>query len=152
LVDKKIKIKLFYKWDLLCFESILQYPDFITPFIFIIMLLIKLRLRLEYLKSRHKSGPTNDIYFTSFEFSRTILFGHRKELFVIAWIISNHYDYNDDEYLYDYKFILVIWSRVFEIVLFNIKLISRLVRWRLKIADYEYEIVYKSEKINAINA
>jgi len=92
LIDKKIEIKLFYKWDLLCFESILQYLDFITPFIFIIMLLIKLRLRLEYLKSRHKSGSTNNIYFTSFEFSRTILFGHRKELFMIAWIISNHYD------------------------------------------------------------
>jgi len=26
---------------------------------------------------------------------------------------------------------------------------SRLVRWRLKIAEYEYDVVYKAEKINA---
>ena len=67
-----------------------------------------------------------------------------KELLAIVWS-TNHYR----PYLYGRKFIIVTDHRPLT-WLFNCKdPSSKLIRWRLKLEEYEYEIRYKPGRINS---
>ena len=67
-----------------------------------------------------------------------------KELFAIVFYV-HHFR----PYLYGQKFILVTDHRPL-VWLYSIKdPVSRLARWRIKLSEYDYEIVYKPGRVNS---
>ena len=71
---------------------------------------------------------------------------YEKEAFAIMYCI-NHFRF----YLYNRKFTIVCNHKPLIWIKTSKDLTFRLARWRLKIEEYEYDIVYKSGKIN-VNA
>ena len=67
-----------------------------------------------------------------------------KELLAIVHCVNYFHPY-----LYGHRFLLVTDHKPL-VWLHSVKdLTSRLVRWRLKLAEYDYEVIYKAGKINA---
>lgn len=129
----------------LCSEPLLQYPDFTKPFVLttdasgyaiggiLSQGPIGKDLPIAY-TSRLLTGP--EINYSTIE----------KELLAIIYCVAHF-----RSYLYGHKFQLVTDHKPL-IWLHSVKdPTSRLIRWRLKLAEYEYEVVYKAGKIN-VNA
>ncbi|KMQ89174.1 enzymatic polyprotein endonuclease reverse [Lasius niger] len=131
--------------DALCTEPILQYPDFTKPFV---VTTDASGHAIGGILSQGTIGKDLPIAYSS----RLLNNAERnystieKELLAIVYCV-NYFR----PYLYGRKFYLVTDHKPL-VWLHSVKdPTSRLVRWRLKLAEYEYEVVYKAGKTN-VNA
>lgn len=129
--------------DALCSKPILQYPDFTRQFV---VTTDASGYAIGGVLSQGDIGKDLPIAYTS----RLLNNAERnystieKELLAIVYCV-NHFR----PYLYGRKFTLVTDHKPL-VWLHSVKdPTSRLVRWRLKLAEYEYDVVYKAGKINA---
>lgn len=129
----------------LCTEPVLQYPDFTKPFI---VTTDASGYAIGGILSQGPIGKDAPIAYTSCLLNdaeknySTI----EKELLAIVYCV-NHFR----PYLYGRKFSLVTDHKPL-VWLHSVKdPTSRLVRWRLKLAEYEYQVMYKARKTN-VNA
>jgi len=128
--------------DLLCSSSLLQYPNFTKPFI---VTTDASGYAIGDILSQGTIGK--HIAYTSWLLNKAEQYSTiEKELLAIVYSVQ--------------FFILYIYGRKFTLVtdhqplkwLHSVKdPTSCFARWRLKIAEYEYEVVYKAGKIN-VNA
>lgn len=129
--------------DALCSQPLLQYPDFTQPFVLttdasgyavggvLSQGVIGKDLPVAY--ASRLLNPAEQNYSTI-----------EKELLAIVHCVRHF-----RPYLYGRKFKLVTDHRPL-VWLHSVKdPTSRLVRWRLKLAEYDYEVLYKAGKINA---
>jgi len=129
--------------DALCSQPILQYPDFTRPFVVITDASknaiggilsqgpVRKDLPISYVSRLLNSAEQN---YSTIE----------RELFAIVYCV-NYFR----PYLFGRKFQLVTNYKPL-VWLNSVKdPSSRLVRWRLKLAEYDYEMTYKAGKINA---
>lgn len=129
----------------LCTEPILQYPDFAKPFV---VTTDASGYAIGGILSQGPIGKDAPMAYTSRLLNNaeknysTI----EKELLAIVYCV-NHFR----PYLYGRKFSLVTDHKPL-VWLHSVKdPTSRLVRWRLKLAEYEYDVIYKAGKTN-VNA
>lgn len=129
--------------DILITEPLLQYPDFNKEFI---LTTDASNVAIGSVLSQGIIGQDLPIAYAS----RTLNNSEQnystteKELLSIVWSIKHF-----RPYLYGRKFKIVTDHRPLT-WLFNCKDPgSKLVRWRLKLSEYEYEIVYKPGKMNS---
>ena len=129
--------------DKICSEPLLQYPDFTKPFI---LTTDASKYSLRGVLSQGKIGQDLPIAYAS----RTLQGAEinystiEKELLAIVFCV-HHFR----PYLYGHKFILVTDRRPL-VWLHSIKdPVSRLARWRIKLSEYNYEIVYKPGRVNS---
>ena len=129
--------------DALCSQPILQYPDFTRPFL---VTTDASGYAIGGILSQGTVGSDLPIAYTSRLLNNaeknysTI----EKELLAIVYCVGHF-----RPYLYGQKFTLITDHKPL-VWLHSVKdPTSRLVRWRLKLAEYEYEVVYKAGKINA---
>ncbi|CAK9834632.1 Retrovirus-related Pol polyprotein from transposon 17.6 [Anthophora retusa] len=128
--------------DMLCTEPILQYPDFAKPFIvttdasgYAVGAVLSQGnvgkdLPIAY-ASRLLNGP--ELNYATIE----------KECLAIMYAVQYF-----RPYLYGREFLLVTDHRPL-VWMHSVKdPSSRLVRWRLKLAEFEYKIIYKEGKVN----
>ena len=130
---------------LLCCEPLLQYPDFSKTFV---LTTDASGYAIGGILSQGPIGRDLPIAYTSRLLTKpeinysTI----EKELLAIVYSVAHF-----RPYIYGRKFYLVTDHKPL-VWLHSVKdPTSRLVRWRLKLAEYEYEIVYKAGKTN-VNA
>lgn len=131
--------------DALCSEPLLQYPDFTKPFV---VTTDASQTAIGGILSQGAIGKDQPIAYASRALNdaeqnySTI----ERELLAIVYAV-NHFR----PYLFGRKFLLVTDHKPL-VWLNSVKdPTSRLVRWRLKLAEYEYEVVYKAGKTN-VNA
>jgi len=131
--------------DSLCTEPLLQHPDFTQPFV---LTTDASGHAVGGILSQGPIGKDKPIAYASRLLSKaeqnyaTI----EKELLAIIYCVSHF-----RPYLYGNKFTLLTDHKPL-VWLNNVKdPTSRLIRWRLKLAEYEYEIKYKAGKTN-VNA
>lgn len=127
----------------LCSQPVLQYPDFTWPFLvttdasgYAVGGVLSQGTVENDLPIAYTSRLLNDAKrnYSTLE----------KELLAIVYCVGHF-----RPYLYGQKFTLVIDHKPL-MWLHSVKdLTSRLVRWRLKLAEYEYEVIYKAGKANA---
>ena len=129
--------------DKLCCEPLLQYPDFNKPFV---VTTDASDFALGAVLSQGPIGRDLPISYAS----RTLQSAEvnysttEKELLAIVFAVKHF-----RPYLYGHKFILVTHHRPL-IWLNNLKdPVSRLARWRIKLSDHDYEIVYKKGIANS---
>ena len=129
--------------DKLCCEPLLQYPDFNKPFV---VTTDASDFTLGAVLSQGPIGRDLPISYAS----RTLQSAEvnysttEKELLAIVFAVKHF-----RPYLYGHKFILVTDHRPL-IWLNNLKdPVSRLARWRIKLSDHDYEIVYKKGIANS---
>ena len=131
--------------DIICSVHLLQYPDFSKPFV---VTTDASNYALGAILSQGEVGQDLPIAYASRTLNDAEIkyFTTEKELLAIVFAVQHF-----RPYLYGRKFILVtdllgcvtIW-------LHNLKdPNSRLGRWKMKLSEYEYEIVYKPGKSNA---
>jgi len=123
--------------NLLTSEPLLQYPDFTKPF------LLTTDASNEALGAILSQGPIGRDLPIAYA-SRTLINAEKnystteKELLAIVWGCKQF-----RQYLYGRKFTIVTDHKPLTWV-FNVKdTSSRLLRWRLKLEEYDYDIVYK---------
>ena len=123
--------------DLLTSEQLLQYPDFTKPFV------LTTDASNEALGAILSQGPIGRDLPIAYA-SRTLINAERnystteKELLAIVWGCKQF-----RQYLYGRKFTIVTDHKPLTWV-FNVKdPSSRLLRWRLKLEEYDYDVVYK---------
>jgi hypothetical protein len=128
--------------DLLTSEPLLQYPDFMKPFVLTTDASNK---ALSPILSQGPIGQDLPIACAS----RTLINAEKnystteKELLAIVWGCKQF-----RQYLYGRKFTIVTDHKPLTWV-FNVKdPSSRLLRWRLKLEEYDYDIIYKPETKN----
>lgn len=124
-------------------EPILQYPDFSKEFI---LTTDASNFSIGAVLSQNHSGSDLPIAYASRTLNRAESNYNttERELLSIVWSI-NHFR----PYLYGRKFLIVTDHRPL-IWLFNVKDPgSKLVRWRLKLEEYDYEIIYKPGRLNS---
>lgn len=129
--------------DLICTEPILQYPDFSKPFV---VTTDASNFAIGAVLSQGPIGSDKPISYASrtLDAAECNLSTTEKEMLAIIWSV----DYFRP-YLYGNKFTLVTDHRPLT-WLYNVqKPHSKLIRWRLKLSEYQYDIVYKPGKINA---
>ncbi|KAL6417766.1 hypothetical protein ACFW04_014363 [Cataglyphis niger] len=129
--------------EALCTEPILQYPDFTKPFV---VTTDASGHAIGGILSQGPIGKDLPISYTSrlLNAAEKNYSTIEKELLAIVYCV-NYFR----PYLYGRKFDLVTDHKPL-IWLHSVKdPTSRLVRWRLKLAEYEYEVKYKAGKINA---
>lgn len=126
----------------LCTEPLLQHPDFTKPFI---LTTDASGYAVGGILSQGTIGKDRPIAYASRLLNRaegnysTI----EKELLAIVYCV-NHFR----PYLYGNKFSLVTDHKPL-VWLHSVKdPTSRLIRWRLKLAEYEYQVIYKAGKTN----
>lgn len=131
--------------DALCSQPLLQYPDFTKPFI---VTTDASNAAIGGILSQGTIGRDLPISYAS----RLLNEAERnystieKELLAIVYCV-NYFR----PYLYGRKFQLTTDHKPL-VWLHSVKdPTSRLVRWRLKLAEYDYEVIYKAGKIN-VNA
>lgn len=131
--------------NLLCEQPLLQFPDFTRPFL---VTTDASNYAIGGILSQGEIGKDLPIAYTSRILNQaeqnysTI----EKELLAIIYAV-NYFR----PYLYGHKFSLITDHRPL-VWLNSVKdPTSRLIRWRLKLAEYEYDIVYKAGKRN-VNA
>lgn len=129
---------------LLCSEPVLQYPDFTKEFY-----LTTDASNYAIGAVLSQNDPPNDLPIAYA--SRTLNKAEsnysttEKELLAIIWSVKHF-----RPYLYGKKFTIITDHKPLT-WLFNVKDPgSRLIRWRLALEEYEYEIKYKSGKTNVI--
>jgi hypothetical protein len=123
--------------DLLTSEPLLQNPDFTKPFV------LTTDASNEALGAILCQGPIGRDLTISFE-GRTLVytemnyFTTEKKLLAIVWRCKQF-----RQYLYGRKFTIVTDHKPLAWV-FNVKdPSSRLLRWRLKLEEFDYEVIYK---------
>jgi len=134
-----------YLRNSLCSEPLLQYPDFTKPFI---VTTDASGYAIGGILSQGAIGKDLPIAYTSrlLNNAESNYSTIEKELLAIVYCV-NYFR----PYLYGHKFLLVTDHKPL-VWLHSVKdPTSRLVRWRLKLAEYEYEVIYKAGKIN-VNA
>lgn len=131
--------------DALCTEPLLQYPDFTEPFV---VTTDASQIAIGGILSQGPIGKDQPIAYTSRVLNdaeqnySTI----ERELLAIVYAV-NYFR----PYLFGRKFKLITDHKPL-VWLNSVKdPTSRLVRWRLKLAEYEYEVIYKAGKQN-VNA
>ena len=129
--------------DALCKEPVLQYPDFNKPFI---ITTDASNIAIGGVPSQGKIGSDKPISYASRTLSKaevnysTI----EKELLAIIYCVSHF-----RPYVYGREFTLVTDHKPL-VWLDSVKdPANRLVHWRLKLANYEYKIVYKPGRANS---
>ena len=128
--------------DALCSKPILQFPDFTRPFV---ITTDASGYAIGGVLSQGEIGKDLPIAYTSRLLNNaeknysTI----EKELLAIVYCV-NHFR----PYIYGRKFTLVTDHRPLVWIHSVTDPTSRLIRWRLKLAEYEYDVVYKPGKIN----
>lgn len=124
-------------------EPILQYPDFSKPFV---LTTDASNDAIGSVLSQRPVGSDLPIAY----YSRTLTKPERaystteKEL--LAIVASTKYF---RPYLFGQKFLVCTHHKPLTWLMNRKDLSSRLIRWRLKLLDYDYEIHYKPGKINA---
>lgn len=129
----------------LCSEPLLQYPDFTKPFV---VTTDASQIAIGGILSQGAIGKDQPIAYTSrlLNDAEQNYSTIERELLAIVYAV-NHFR----PYLFGRKFQLVTDHKPL-VWLNSVKdPTSRLVRWRLKLAEYEYEVVYKAGKSN-VNA
>lgn len=128
--------------DQLCTEPILQHPDFTQPFL---LTTDASGYAIGGILSQGEIGKDKPIAYASRLLNNaeqnysTI----EKESLAIIYC-TNHFR----PYLYGNKFIILTDHKPLE-WLHSVKdPTSRLIRWRLKLAEYDYKVIYKAGKIN----
>jgi len=123
----------------LCEESILQYPDFSKPFI---LTTDASGIAIRGILSQGEMNKDRLIAYAS----RTLTESetkYGKEALAIVYCVKHF-----RPYLYGRKFILVtdhkplLWFKNAQ------DANMRILRWRLKLAEYDYDVVYKTDKTN----
>lgn len=128
--------------SILCSEPILQYPHFSKVFI---LTTDASNFAISGILSQGDIGKDLPISYSSRTLNKSEInySTTEKELLAIVWS-TNHFR----PYLYGRKFIVITDHRPLT-WLFNCKdPSSRLVRWKLKLQEYDFEIRYKPGKIN----
>ena len=123
--------------ELLTTEPLLEYPDFTRPFV------LTTDASNEALGAILSQGPIGQDLPIAYA-SRTLNNAERnhstteKELLAILWACKEY-----RQYLYRRKFTIVTDHKPLTWV-FNVKdPSSRLLRWRLKLEEYDYQVIYK---------
>jgi hypothetical protein len=123
-------------------EHLLQYPDFTRPFVLITA------ASNDAIGTVLSQGPIGKDLPTAYA-SRTLINAERnyptikKELLAIIWSCKHF-----RQYLYGRNFTVVTDHQPLTWI-FSVKdPSSRLLRWRLKLEDYEYEVKYKKGSSN----
>lgn len=127
---------------LLMNEPILQYPDFSKPFV---LTTDASNFAIGAVLSQGKIGSDLPIAYASrtLNVSETNYSTIEKELLSIVWAVKYF-----RPYLFGRKFLIVTDHKPLQ-WLFSLKEPnSKLVRWRLKLEEYEYDIVYKKGSLN----
>ncbi|XP_025161027.1 uncharacterized protein LOC112589987 [Harpegnathos saltator] len=127
----------------LCTEPILQYPDFTRPFV---VTTDASGYAIGGIISQGQIGKDLPIAYASrlLNAAEQNYSTIEKELLAIVYCVQHF-----RPYLYGRKFNLVTDHRPL-VWLHSVKdPSSRLVRWRLKLLEYEYEVTYKAGKVNA---
>ncbi|XP_039313009.1 uncharacterized protein LOC120359490 [Solenopsis invicta] len=127
----------------LCSKPILQYPDFTQPFV---VTTDASGYAIGGVLSQGTIGKDLPIAYTSrlLNTAESNYSTIEKELLAIVYCV-NYFR----PYLYGRKFTLVTDHKPL-VWLHSVKdPTSRFVRWRLKLAEYDYEVVYKAGKANA---
>ncbi|CAK9832809.1 Retrovirus-related Pol polyprotein from transposon 297 [Anthophora retusa] len=128
--------------EMLCTEPILQYPDFTKPFI---VTTDASGHAVGAVLSQGKIGRDLPIAYASrllnaTESNYAVI---EKECLAIMYVVQHF-----RPYLYGREFTLVTDHRPL-VWMHNVKdPSSRLVRWRLKLAEFEYRVIYKEGKAN----
>jgi len=129
--------------DLLCSELLLQYPDFIKPLAW----QDAFNYAIEGILSQGTIGKDLPIAYASRLLNKAERNYSTIEKKLVAIIYSVKFF---RAYIYRRKFILVTEDHQPLKWLHSIKdLTPRLVRWRFKLVEYEYEVIYKAGKMNA---
>lgn len=126
----------------LCKEPLLQYPDFTLPFV---VTTDASKYAIGGILSQGEIGKDRPIAYTSrlLNSAEQNYSTIEKELLAIVYSV-NYFR----PYLYGHKFTLVTDHKPL-VWLDSVKdPTSRLARWRLKLAEYEYKIRYKAGKMN----
>jgi len=127
----------------LCQEPILQYPDFTKPFL---LTTDASGTAIGAILSQGQIGKDQPISYAS----RVLNDAERnystieKELLAIVYAVQHF-----RPYLYGKKFKLITDHKPLTWLHKLKDPTSRLARWRIKLAEYDYEIIYKPGKINA---
>ncbi|KAL0128551.1 hypothetical protein PUN28_003706 [Cardiocondyla obscurior] len=129
--------------EALCKEPILQYPDFTKPFL---LTTDASGIAIGGILSQGTIGKDQPISYAS----RVLNDAEKnystieKELLAIVYCVQHF-----RPYLYGKKFILITDHKPLTWLNKLKDPTSRLARWRIKLSEYEYEIIYKPGKINA---
>lgn len=131
--------------DALCSEPLLQYPDFTKPFV---VTTDASQTAIGAILSQGKIGRDLPIAYTSrlLNDAEQNYSTIERELLAIVYAV-NHFR----PYLFGRKFVLVTDHKPLVWINSVKDPTSRLVRWRLKLAEYDYEVIYKAGKTN-VNA
>jgi len=127
----------------LCEEPVLQYPDFTKPFL---LTTDASGTAIGAILSQGQVGKDHPISYAS----RVLNDAEKnystieKELLAIVYAVQHF-----RPYLYGKKFLLITDHKPLTWLHKLKDPTSRLARWRIKLAEYDYEIVYKPGKINA---
>jgi len=128
--------------EALCSQPLLQYPDFSQPFV---VTTDASKYAVGGILSQGPVGEDHPIAYTSrlLNAAEQNYSTIEKELLAIVYSV-NHFR----PYLYGQKFLLVTDHKPL-IWLHSVKdPTSRLLRWRLRLAEYEYTVMYKAGKAN----
>ena len=129
--------------DIICSEPLLQYPDFTKPFV---VTTDASNYALGAVLSQGEIGQDLPIAYASrtLKDAEVRYFTTEKKLLAIVFAVQHF-----RPYLYGRKFLLVTDHRPL-VWLHNLKdPNSRLGRWKIKLSEYDYTIVYKPGKINS---
>lgn len=121
---------------------ILQYPDFDQPFI---LTTDASDVAIGAVLSQGKIGSDNPVAYPSRTLSDTEqkYSTIEKELLSIVWAIKYF-----RPYLYGRKFKIYTDHRPITWIMSLKDPNSKITRWRLKLAEYDYEVIYKKGKLN----
>lgn len=130
-----------YAKTLLCNDPILQYPDYDKPFL---LTTDASNYALGAVLSQGKVGNDKPVAYASRTLNRAEVnySASEKEMLAIVWAVKQF-----RQYLYGTKFTIYTDHQPL-IYLNNIKNNAKLIRWRLQLTEYEYDIVYKKGKFN----
>jgi len=129
--------------DALCSQPLLQYPDFSRPFV---VTTDASKIAIGGILSQGPIGKDLPIAYTSRLLNNAEQNYSTIERELLAIVYSVNYF---RPYLFGRKFQLVTDHKPL-VWLNSVKdPSSRLIRWRLKLAEYDYEMTYKAGKINA---
>lgn len=128
--------------EVLCSEPILQYPNFNEPFI---ITTDASGYAIGAILSQGKMGSDLPIAYASrvLNNAETRYSPTERELLALVYAVKHF-----RPYIYGRKFTLVIDHKPLEWLNSVSDPTSQLMRWRLKLAEYEYAIKYKPEKKN----
>lgn len=129
--------------DLLINDPILQYPDFSKPFI---LTTDASNFALGAILSQGTIGSDKPICYASRTLTdtETNYSTIEKELLAIVWATKYF-----RPYLFGHKFKIVTDHKPLQWLMSLKDPNSKLVRWRLKLEEFDYEIVYKKGKLNS---